>query len=229
MTLRDPRDYWYLLITPIWLVHSVVKNFQIRISAFVDPKKYSHGPRSSEKAKRTSVAKDCYGSLLWCLRLIRANSSWLQVVPKQRPSEPRNQRAAKLCSTVQSPTKSQKSLKRRLKLLYTWKQAPKTAREKVLNPEHPRKIFLRRWEFFRRPSTFRLPSATSTTTAPPEGQFPPEHISLLAWMPNMSRSRSKNVNPNKNQKIFFRKKWPSTVRERVNGNFCWWDIIIQSF
>ena len=83
-----------------------------------------------------------------CLRLIRANSSWLQVVPKQRPSEPRNQRAAKLSSTVQSPTKSQKSLKRRLKLLYTWKQALKTAREKVLDPEHPRKIFLRRREFF---------------------------------------------------------------------------------
>jgi len=173
------------------------------------------GQEVQRKRREPALRRTVYGSLLWCLRLIRANSSWLQVVPKQRPSEPRNQRAAKLCSTVQSPTKSQKSLKRRLKLLYTWKQAPKTAREKVLDPEHPRKIFLRRREFFRRPSTFRLPSATSTTTAPPEGQFPPEHISLLAWMPNMFRSRSKNVNPNKNQKIFFRKKWPSTVRGRV--------------
>ena len=40
------------------MVHLVVENFHIRNSAFADPKKYSHGPRSSEKAKSTSVAKD---------------------------------------------------------------------------------------------------------------------------------------------------------------------------
>ena len=147
MTLWDPRDYW-CLSSRTWLVHLVVENFHIQNSAFADPKKYSHGPRSSEKAKRTSIAKDC----IWFPIVVpKTDTGELFVTPgctKQRPSEPRNQRAAKLCSTVQSPTKSQKSLKRRLKLLYTWKQAPKMAREKVLDPEYPRKIFLCQREFF---------------------------------------------------------------------------------
>ena len=60
--IYDPKGSTWLLIFAYhpnkWLVHRVVKNFQIRISAFADSKKYSHGPRRAEKAKRTNIAKD---------------------------------------------------------------------------------------------------------------------------------------------------------------------------
>ena len=73
MALRDLRDYWYLLITPIWLVHRVVKNFHFGISAFADPKifPWAKKARDNERNQRSEGLKT--GFLLLCLRLTQAN------------------------------------------------------------------------------------------------------------------------------------------------------------
>ena len=73
MALRDPRDYWYLLITPIWLVHRVVKisilGFQPLPIQKIFP--WAKKARDNERDQRSEGLKT--GSLLLCLRLTRAN------------------------------------------------------------------------------------------------------------------------------------------------------------
>ena len=73
MALRDPRDYWYLLITPIWLVHRVVKNFHFGISAFADPKNIPMSQEVQRRRKEPTKRRTDNGSLLLCLSLTRAN------------------------------------------------------------------------------------------------------------------------------------------------------------
>src|SRR2546429_7879438 len=106
----SPQYDWYIVLSKI-----SKSGFQ----PLSIPENIPMGQEVQRKRKEPTLRRTIYGSLLLCLRLIRANFSLLQAVPKQRPGRPRNQRAAKKTSTVQSPTKQPKFLKERLKLLYT--------------------------------------------------------------------------------------------------------------
>ena len=75
MALRDPRDYWYLLITPIWLVYRVVKNFHFGISAFANPKIFPWAKKSRDNERNQRSEGLRTGSLMLCLSLTRANQT----------------------------------------------------------------------------------------------------------------------------------------------------------
>ena len=134
MALRDPRDYWYLLITPIWLVHSVVKNFHFGISAFADPKNI---PMSQEVQRKRKEPTKRRTIKRFPIVVPKTDSGEPNVVSRQclyqKPEEPRNLRAAKIfdCAKLNEALKVAEKAPRTSLLMKT---SPNTGQGKKPQP-----------------------------------------------------------------------------------------------
>ena len=189
--------------------------FPYRELSLCRSQEYSHGPRNSEKAKSTNVAKDfdkvpCCGAQDWHGRAFRFSGK----CHNTGLIESRNRRAARefrLCNAQRSPKNHGNSAQS----FSNHENKPNKRQGKSPRPRASKRVIFSSSTrcFWRQSSTFCLPSAsTLNTLSPPEGLHLTRNTSGLSaeyiW-------EFFNEYPNKNRKNFSRKKWPRTVRERV--------------
>ena len=170
MLIYDPLGSTWLLmfVIPYMIGTSCCREFPYPEFSLCRSKKYSHGPRSLETATRTNEARGYnvvpYGGAQdWHGRTWSVSGK----CHSRGLIEPRNQRAAKifrLCNAQRSPKNSKNSAQR----FFNNENKPQSRPGKESCTQSIQEgIFL-----------------SSTTTAPLEGCFPPEHIFLLVWVPN---------------------------------------------
>src|SRR2546423_6448135 len=167
-----PVHDWYILLSRIFIS---------RIQPLPIPKNFPMVQEPQRKRKEPTLRRTKQGSLLWCLSLTRANLSFSGKCHSRGLIEPRNQRAAiifRLCNAQRSSKNSKNGAQR----FFNNENKPQSRPGKESCTQSIQEgIFLSSTRNFS--TAFNFPSSfrtSSTTTAPPEGCIPPEHIFLLA-------------------------------------------------